>query len=227
MFHWYVVKCVSQKWNWSNNNNQWYNIIVTFRLKYVYSVISVIDKRLPGNTQKWTLVRSWLIGVRLVHSWAEWLMRWEMTMSYARRKSSLCHSLWGVYRRRCIWLMHIHRVYSVYDAFIHTYMKEEWVTSIAYASNAHDSYTIYSVYDSFIHTYMKEEWVASIAYASTTHDSYCTTRIQYPPAPINHVKIFKGWPLQDALSKLVQLWYKSFLPGRFLPGGNEEAEYVE
>ena len=34
------------------------------------SVISVNDKRLPGNTKKWTLVRSWLIRVRLVHSWA-------------------------------------------------------------------------------------------------------------------------------------------------------------
>ena len=36
-----------------------------------------------------------------------------------------------------------------------------------------------------------------------------------PPDPMNHVKIFKGWPLQDAAPKLVQLWYKSFQPGRF------------
>jgi len=48
-----------------------------------------------------------------------------------------------------------------------------------------------------------------------------------PPDPMNHVKIFKGWPLPGAPSKLVQLWYKSFPPGRFLPGGNEEANYVE
>jgi len=43
-------KCVSQKRNWSNNNYQWYNILVTYnsnstyinmRLKYLYSVISV------------------------------------------------------------------------------------------------------------------------------------------------------------------------------------------
>ena len=27
---------------------------------------------------------------------------------------------------------------------------------------------------------------------------------------MNRVKIFKGWPLQDAPLKLVQLWYKSF-----------------
>ena len=33
-----------------------------------------------------------------------------------------------------------------------------------------------------------------------------------PPAPMNHVKIFKGWPPRDAPSKLAQLWYKSFLP---------------
>ena len=34
----------------------------------------------------------------------------------------------------------------------------------------------------------------------------------HPPAPINHVKIFKGWPPRDAPSKLVQLWYKTFSP---------------
>jgi len=27
----------------------------------------------------------------------------------------------------------------------------------------------------------------------------------WPPAPMNHVKIFKGWPLRDAPSELVQL----------------------
>ena len=45
--------------------------MVFIRIKYVYSVIPVIDKRLTCNTKKWTLVRSWLIRVRLVHSWAE------------------------------------------------------------------------------------------------------------------------------------------------------------
>jgi len=40
-------------------------------LKYLYSVISVIEKRLPGNTTKWTLVSSWTARVRLVHSWAD------------------------------------------------------------------------------------------------------------------------------------------------------------
>ena len=54
-----------------------------------------------------------------------------------------------------------------------------------------------------------------------------TFSVYIPPAPMNHVKIFKGWPLQDAPSNLVQLFYTSFPEGRFLPGGNEEANYVE
>jgi len=32
-----------------------------------------------------------------------------------------------------------------------------------------------------------------------------------PPAPMNHVKIFKGWPPRDAPSKLVQLGYKTLV----------------
>jgi len=34
-----------------------------------------------------------------------------------------------------------------------------------------------------------------------------------PPAPMNHVQIFKGWPPRDAPSKLVQLWYKTVARG--------------
>jgi len=33
-----------------------------------------------------------------------------------------------------------------------------------------------------------------------------------PPAPMIHVKIYKGWPPRDAPSKMVQLWYKTFQP---------------
>ena len=40
-----------------------------------------------------------------------------------------------------------------------------------------------------------------------------------PPAPINHVKIFKGWPPQDAHSNLIQLRYKTFPPDH---GGQAE-----
>jgi len=35
--------------------------------------------------------------------------------------------------------------------------------------------------------------------------SFVTDSNANPPAPMNNVKIFKGWPLQDAPSKLVQL----------------------
>ena len=38
------------------------------------------------------------------------------------------------------------------------------------------------------------------------------TQAYIPPAPMNHVNIFKGWPPRDATSKLVQLWYKKFPP---------------
>jgi len=44
---------------------------------------------------------------------------------------------------------------------------------------------------------------------------------------MNDAKIFKGWPRQDASWKLVSRWNKSFPLGRFLPGGNEEANYIE
>ena len=56
---------------------------------------------------------------------------------------------------------------------------------------------------------------------------YMTFARVCPPDPMNHVKIFKGWPLQETPFGLVQLWYKSLPPGRFLPGGNVEANYVE
>ena len=90
---WCVVKCVSQKRNRSNNKNDWYNILVSFifkfisvyiRLIYKNSVISVNEKRLPGNTKKWTLVRSWLITVRLVLSWAAWSIK---TVKYSGIKT--------------------------------------------------------------------------------------------------------------------------------------------
>ena len=38
------------------------------RLKYDYSVISVIVDSLPGNTKNRESTRSWLTGVRLFHA---------------------------------------------------------------------------------------------------------------------------------------------------------------
>jgi len=43
---------------------------------------------------------------------------------------------------------------------------------------------------------------------------------------MNHVKIFKGWPLRDTPLELVQLMNKTFPSDRFLSGGNEEANFV-
>jgi len=39
-------------------------LICFYGPKYVYSVISVIEKRLRCNTKKWILVRSWTVRVR-------------------------------------------------------------------------------------------------------------------------------------------------------------------
>jgi len=45
------------------------------------------------------------------------------------------------------------------------------------------------------------------------HLGFRSTNLSFhPPAPMDHAKIFKGWPPRDAHSKLVQLWYKSFPP---------------
>ena len=62
---------------------------------------------------------------------------------------------------------------------------------------------------------------------STLCSHVCTRLPSLPPAHMNHVKIFKGWPLRDAPSMLVQLWYTTFPPDRFLSGGNEQTNYVE
>ena len=37
---------------------------------YLYSVISVIDKRLPGHTKKWTITHFVDGQMRFLHSWA-------------------------------------------------------------------------------------------------------------------------------------------------------------
>ena len=45
---------------------------------------------------------------------------------------------------------------------------------------------------------------ALFSFLGTLHDN---SKDPPPPAPMNHVNTFKGWPLRDAPSKLVQLWY--------------------
>jgi len=41
------------------------------KIKYMYSVISVIVESLPGNTKNQESTRSWTARVQLVHTWAE------------------------------------------------------------------------------------------------------------------------------------------------------------
>ena len=54
---WCVLKNVSRKWNEFNSKTQWYSILylnlraVYTRLKYMYSVMSVIAHLLPANTR--------------------------------------------------------------------------------------------------------------------------------------------------------------------------------
>jgi len=48
-----------------------HSTVVHIRLEYDYSVISVIVDSLPGNTRNQESTRSWLIGVRLFHRWAD------------------------------------------------------------------------------------------------------------------------------------------------------------
>jgi len=120
---WYVVKCVSQKRNQSNNKAEWCNILVNFkyvnstgvntRLKYVYSVNSVNMDLLPGNTENRESTRSWLIRVRFLHSWA-------VSMGRVTYFKESCHVCVGV-----VWLRHVTYTHEV----CHTY---QWVVSMCY-----------------------------------------------------------------------------------------------
>ena len=67
--------------------------MINTRLKYDYSVISVIVDSLPGNTKNRESTRSWLIGVRLFYPWAVCLPSPVRDMSH----SYMCNTLheWG------------------------------------------------------------------------------------------------------------------------------------
>ena len=79
-------------------------------LQYLYSVISVVDKRLPGNTKKLTLVRSWTARVQLVYSWVTYTCR-----AYATRVDvAICCGEWVVC---CIWVSHVPRMNQSCDTY--------------------------------------------------------------------------------------------------------------
>jgi len=71
---WYVVKCVSQKRNQSNNKKRWYNILVifTFKLKYLENETKIWLLSNLSNCRFTTRLKAVLkIGNRTVRGWSE------------------------------------------------------------------------------------------------------------------------------------------------------------
>ena len=137
--------------------------------------------QIPEQTSATTHARTHV--TRICQSWLVYM--WDMTHLHMRHDSFTCET----------WLIHM------------------WDTMYAHTRNTHCKTHLHA-------------WSAS----HTTHGStprqkqryntrcaLCKTHLRvslhlstYPAAPINHVKIFKGWPPRQAPSKLVQLWYKHF-----------------
>jgi len=146
---------------------------------------------------------------------------WYIWMSYVCHVWMLCHIYeWRSYIHECaiyiyfiymnvmcmsyIWMLcHIYEWRShIYECVIRIY---EW-RSYIYECVIH----IYVMYMNVI--CMSYIWMLCHMYEWRSH----------PPARMNHVKIFKGWPPRDAPSELVQLWYTTFPPDRFLSVANEK-----
>jgi len=68
------------------------------RLKYLYSVISVIVDSLPANTNNRESTRSWTARKRLVHSWAghKSLLVCHRSLLVCHRSLLVCHESFGV-----------------------------------------------------------------------------------------------------------------------------------
>jgi len=82
-------------------------------LKYMYSVISVIDNSLPGNTKNRESTRSWTDRVRLVHSWAVMWCDIHFDVSETSFMNDVMwHSFWRESRQNeChVWMSHMSRV---------------------------------------------------------------------------------------------------------------------
>jgi len=99
----YSLLCINSPWLLGFNG-----------LKYVYSVISVIDNSLSGNTKSRESLRSWTARVRLVHSWAargghfNFLLtpRWGWWFSNRRRREFSLYKEGGLwwYKTWFIWI---------------------------------------------------------------------------------------------------------------------------
>jgi len=76
----YVVKCVAQKRNRSNNKNQWYNILVNFIFKFIYGlysskkyVYSKVSEKVKKDfmaimlTELWSATNCWYVVKCVFH----------------------------------------------------------------------------------------------------------------------------------------------------------------
>ena len=74
----------------------------------------------------------------------------------------------------------------------------------------HTCRSIYIIFNHVVYTLNSRGRKRSVSCNASSYSCVYT-----PPAPMNHVKIFKGQPRQFALSELVQALYKSFSPDHF------------
>jgi len=152
------------------------------RLKYLYSVISVIDKRLPGNTKKWfvdgqSAISPFLGGIRVSYSHTFFLTTHTFSVSlFLSHNHMLPHT-------------HRHTKKQLHYVPMMTPVPMSYLFCLTLSLSLSCSLSLFT----HIHTHS----------FSLTHTL---------PAPMNHFKIFKGWHPRDASSKLVQRCYKTFPP---------------
>jgi len=91
------------------------------------------------------------------------------------------------------------------------YICDSWLICIYICCWTRFQFSLWLIYicDMWL-IYICDMWLIYIRDTWLIHafDNSCSN----PPAPMNHVKIFKGCTPRDAPSKLVQLWYKTFPP---------------
>ena len=165
-------------------------------LKYLYSVISVIDKRLPGNTKKWTLVRSWTARVRLVHPWAACLLYKINHMSNVKFVTSHMNGvclIWMSHFARGWVMSHMNesclmRMSHVAYAWVMLRMNEScrmWTSHIAYKQlmlHTNESFRIWMSHVAYewVMSHMNESyhiWMSHVTYEWVmlhTNESCCT-----------------------------------------------------